>query len=95
MGLRRWYRSRVDFDHFFVDFDHFLIDFDHFLTDFDHFLDLVDLGMIMASLYVSYTFMIRNELINIDSRMNHIDMYINLSKYTLREYTVCPGLVTD
>ena len=95
VGLRGWRRLRVDFHRFLVVFHHFLIDFDHFSTDFDHFLDLVDLGMIMASLHVSYTFLIRNELINIDARVNYIDMYINVSKYTLREYAACPGLVTD
>ena len=95
VGLRRWCRLRVDFHRFSVDFYHFSVDFDRFSTDFDHILITVDLGVIMASIHVSYTFLIRNELINIDARVNYVDTYVNPSKYTLREYGVCPGLVTD
>jgi hypothetical protein len=95
VGLRRWCRLRVDFHRFSVDFYRFSVNFHHFSVDFDHILTTVELSMIMASLDISYTFLIRNELINIDARVNYIDMYVNPSKYTLREYAVCPGLVTD
>lgn len=41
--------------HCSVDFHHLLCDVEHFSADSDHFSDLVDLGMIMASLNVSYS----------------------------------------